>query len=648
MIFCAVGTAVVFCAIFGCHSPEAARLKLLPRKPTIAFQNPSTPKPIDIPESQRTKFAASQQQSPNSPRKAENHITADAPKQPIQSENAITSPKNLAVQNQPIPILPDDPPEIAEFAKTIEPSEHHSYSQKLEMLELLRKESPEMRFYMIANFMAMILDSAKNSTKKKQQNHILPVSHQTPADGKQVELHPIRQAAFDNGTGEDDENHEVKAQNNESIRLVQSNSSRSNIASFRNRVPSELASPPRIVANPALPSVLAADGVSEEESEEARNETEFTEYYEEDEQKSSNTPGSVKETGKRIPSITDQETEPYLNFPGEPEKESGKETSSGFLPIGDGDSQKRTQIGFTNLRGTSLRQPENQTAVPSREENASEQGYAVSSGMDMDTLSPSPSSAERENFFQTPSQTPSSFRTESPNESMVRAVNTLNARLQLYGDSRPKEQISEEIHQRLLNLMLGQQREAIKPIHSLPSELQEFWRNELLGLSTMLDETSIPDQSHRYAVAQHHLQTAGLYLQNLCPIRIKNMNFINECDGFGVYKIAKNEFRRGDPMFIYAEIDNLASRENETVYQTKVRSHYELVDTLGNNLASGDFGDVGKETQSRIRDAFLLMRVDLPETLMPGKYFLKVTIADLNHPELQFDQQRLDLNVVTQ
>ncbi|MCL2119561.1 MAG: hypothetical protein FWH27_14185, partial [Planctomycetaceae bacterium] len=132
-----------------------------------------------------------------------------------------------------------------------------------------------------------------------------------------------------------------------------------------------------------------------------------------------------------------------------------------------------------------------------------------------------------------------------------------------------------------------------------------------------------------------------------CPVRIRNLVFINQCDGFGVYEKAPNEFQRGEPVFIYAEIDNLTGLENEGGYLIQVNSSYEIVDVFGNRVASGEFSKTGKHTQSRIRDVFLLWRVDLPENIMPGKYFIRLLVVDTNHPNHLFDQQSLEMNVLS-
>jgi hypothetical protein len=44
---------------------------------------------------------------------------------------------------------------------------------------------------------------------------------------------------------------------------------------------------------------------------------------------------------------------------------------------------------------------------------------------------------------------------------------------------------------------------------------------------------------------------------------------------------------------------------------------------------------------------FLLWRVDLSESIMPGKYSLKLNVVDTNHPNRLFDQKSLELNVLS-
>jgi len=247
----------------------------------------------------------------------------------------------------------------------------------------------------------------------------------------------------------------------------------------------------------------------------------------------------------------------------------------------------------------------------------------------------------------TPSNMSPSNPQESWDETARRALNLLNMRIADSDSLNHKEQLQDEINQRLMSLTLGNQRDALRPINGLPTELKEFWHYTLAGLSTMLDDVSFPDTSYRYSAAHQHLQTATTYLQNLCPVQIRKLSFISQCDGFGVFEPASHEFHRGESVFIYAEIDNLTCRETEDGFLAQVNSSYEIIDVLGNKVASGEFGKTGKLTQSRIRDVFLLWRVDLPENLMPERYFLRLSVADLNHPSHQFHQRSLEFNVLS-
>jgi len=224
------------------------------------------------------------------------------------------------------------------------------------------------------------------------------------------------------------------------------------------------------------------------------------------------------------------------------------------------------------------------------------------------------------------------------------------AAMALYGKlsrNDDNESLHDEINLRLLQLALGNRREATRPVTGLSPELQEFWRNELLGLATLLDQSTIPDSVQRSSLAHKHLLEARTKLQSVCPIKITNLCFINSCKGFGIYEAASNKFSSGNVVTIYAELENLICKTvSNNEFLTKVSSSYELLDQNGMLISKGDFSSNEKTTQRQVRDVFIFLQVEIPKELPPGRYFFNLTVSDLNSPNYSFDQQRLEFVVL--
>ena len=579
--------------------------------------------------------------------------------------SSVSGPENLrhSVQSQPasqlsaelpdntpnpMPVLrKDDPPEIVEFAMALAQADQFSVAQQAEIIELLRRESPAMRGNMIANYMAAIRLSDPAS------NPIVQATHVASIRDRDFDEPPIRLA----NTNIEDEFAALESQalghalftpeNMRSMVRQVADESTPNASTFRiGRPRGTLGAIPEINTNPTLPTVAAPDDYAALHQQE-----------------------SLKPVAdaNRLETVHDEVEILRLSQPRSPEEPDIKSREITSY------QQSDTRLGHrvTGPNGTRIAIVDSNTRVPSIIPSLTvmeDDKYDIADipqipgmtinpevvGADSAELAAQTYSGNAETMVSLDLQpTPQirnitpSFQQERWDETARRALNLLSAQIADSGDLEHKEQLHDEINQRLMSLTLGNQRDAIRVISGLPPELQEFWRNTMLGLSTILDDVSFPDASYRFDAAHRHLQTANLYLQNLCPVRIRKVSFINQCDGFGVYETASNEFRRSEPMFIYAEIDNLSCRESDGGYLTQVNSSYEIIDVFGNKVASGEFSKTGKQTQSRIRDIFLLWRVDLPENIMPGKYFINLSVIDTNHQDYPFDQQRLELNILS-
>jgi len=183
--------------------------------------------------------------------------------------------------------------------------------------------------------------------------------------------------------------------------------------------------------------------------------------------------------------------------------------------------------------------------------------------------------------------------------------------------------------------------------------VQSFVSNELFALATLLEERNSPEFAMRLQAAQPHFQEAQKQLAKSCPLRIHNLQFIqNSPDnpqpgdfrGFGVYTPIKAEFKTKDWAWVYLEMDNFVTTGNETVgFQTKFSISYEILDMSGNNVMKKNLPMTEETTKSPRRDMALTVPLDLD--IAPGHYRAMIRITDQNHLRLQMDTQRIDFIV---
>ena len=89
---------------------------------------------------------------------------------------------------------------------------------------------------------------------------------------------------------------------------------------------------------------------------------------------------------------------------------------------------------------------------------------------------------------------------------------------------------------RMLYLLADRRDDALRPIPSASPGVQEFWSQELYGLSTWLDSRRVGDPSRRAGESRPALAGAADRLGQLGPLAVRNLAFITEVQSYGVYK----------------------------------------------------------------------------------------------------------------
>lgn len=196
-------------------------------------------------------------------------------------------------------------------------------------------------------------------------------------------------------------------------------------------------------------------------------------------------------------------------------------------------------------------------------------------------------------------------------------------------------EIAQHARLRMLYLLAGRRDEALRPIPSLAPPMQDFWSKELYGLATLLDHQMIADESRRAAEAKRHLSESLTRLAESSPLVVRNLAFVTEVQSYGAYRpFDKYDFRPGQKVLLYAEVDNFAAKETPRGFHTALRSSYQIFDSRGQRIADHEFSANEEYCRNPRRDFFIGYEFSLPERIYSGKHVLQLTVADLNSQKI--------------
>jgi hypothetical protein len=188
---------------------------------------------------------------------------------------------------------------------------------------------------------------------------------------------------------------------------------------------------------------------------------------------------------------------------------------------------------------------------------------------------------------------------------------------------------------RLLYVLDGRRDAALKPIAGIPPTQQDFWSNEIFGLTTFLDADRNADESRRAAAACVALREAGAKLGELATLTVRNLAFCNEVHSFGVYKkFAKYDFQPGQEVLLYAEVENFKSLPTEKGFHTALKSSYQILDQHGARVDQKEFEITAEDCLNARRDYFIRYFVWMPKRIYGGTYTLQLTIEDTHSQKI--------------
>jgi hypothetical protein len=223
----------------------------------------------------------------------------------------------------------------------------------------------------------------------------------------------------------------------------------------------------------------------------------------------------------------------------------------------------------------------------------------------------------------------STQRTTDWQSQLSGAITALEA--ELAGGAAGDDRATLEAKLRLLQLVADRRDEAIQSRSTNSAVEQEFWSNELFGLATLLDSSKQADVKKRGALAATHLRQAADGLAEYGGLVVKNLHFCTEVKGYGSFvTFQEDEFRPGQEVLLYCEVENFKSELREKGYHTALKARYEVFNASGERVADKDLGLKDEHCQNRRRDFFVPYFILMPKQVPSGKCQLKLTLEDVH------------------
>lgn len=171
-----------------------------------------------------------------------------------------------------------------------------------------------------------------------------------------------------------------------------------------------------------------------------------------------------------------------------------------------------------------------------------------------------------------------------------------------------------------------------------PSAEQSLCEHQLHALVATLRPDSLdisrPEGRQIAGRTLEHLREAIAQLEKLVSLKVSHGALCTEVRGFGQYKpFSSTEFRVGQPVLLYCEIENFCSVEEKSPadgadYRTRLKSSLVICREDGSVAQQAEFPVVEDVARNRRRDFYLYVPFAVGE-LSPGKYRAHLMVDDL-------------------
>lgn len=193
----------------------------------------------------------------------------------------------------------------------------------------------------------------------------------------------------------------------------------------------------------------------------------------------------------------------------------------------------------------------------------------------------------------------------------------------------PDEYRRRQVHLRLLYLVARHPEQALTAIPAMDPADQEYWQQLVWAITNSVDADNLSPRE-RAAQTIPPVNTALRRLREQADLTIRNTGFCEEISYFGNYKrFPKEEFVPGQPVLLYAEIENFRSEPSQSgEYRTLLRSLIEIVGANGQIRWKKSFAATEDLCRNPRRDYFHNYQFTIPERLPMGPHTLKLTVVD--------------------
>ncbi len=224
-----------------------------------------------------------------------------------------------------------------------------------------------------------------------------------------------------------------------------------------------------------------------------------------------------------------------------------------------------------------------------------------------------------------------------PRDCIDELISSTQARLQdvNYTALNPVQKeiyLRDHVNLRLFYLANNQNERALDAIPSIPPAEQEFWQQMFWSLSQYRNSDAIPDKTERITQTVSQLRTALQRLQETARLQLRNVSFCRHIYGYGSYdRFDKDVFKPGDPVLVYAEIENFRSEPTTAgQYRTLLRSTLQILpeNGAGKPLDSVTLRPVEDVCRNARRDYFNSYEFTIPNDISSGRYVLEITVDD--------------------
>lgn len=193
--------------------------------------------------------------------------------------------------------------------------------------------------------------------------------------------------------------------------------------------------------------------------------------------------------------------------------------------------------------------------------------------------------------------------------------------------------VEDQFKLRMLYLLDGRDEKALAPIKGADADTQEI----VIAHVRALLASRGASQSDPAAWANKQLEaleTLRGLVRGKADLRVPSLYICSDIQGFGRYTpIEPLEFKAGEPhtVLVYIEVDNFSTAKTSTgMYRTLLAVRQSLLNKAGEELWSDKGENVEDLSLQQRRDFFLTIGpIQIPRTLSPGEYVLKMEVEDM-------------------